>query len=103
MVVFGGKGLVSMVVQNYVEDEVHRYFVVGIDCHEEVHHSHCLGSYHRMVVDSALEVVVAKRVDQILVAPHIFDSSNLDVYFHYSFLFLQHNCNQTHSQRGESS
>ena len=83
MEVIGGKGLVSMVVQSHVEERVHRHMVV--------------------VVDSPLEVVVAMRVDQILVAPPIFDCSNLDAYFHYSFLFLQHNYNQTHSQRGESS
>ncbi|KAL4276024.1 hypothetical protein AHAS_Ahas20G0165800 [Arachis hypogaea] len=88
MVVFGGKGLVSMVVQNYVEEEVHRYFVVGVDCHEEVHHNHCLGAHHRMVVDSALEEVVAKRVDQILVAPPIFDCPIHDPSFHCNLLFL---------------
>ncbi|KAL4276110.1 hypothetical protein AHAS_Ahas20G0174400 [Arachis hypogaea] len=49
--------------------------------------------HHRMVVgDSTL---VAKRVDQILVAPPIFDSSNLDAYFHYSFHSLQQHWNQT--------
>ncbi|KAL4321693.1 hypothetical protein AHAS_Ahas14G0136000 [Arachis hypogaea] len=56
-----------------------------------------------VVVDSPLEVVVAMRVDQILVAPAIFDCSNLDACSHCNFLFLQYNCNQTHSQRGESS
>ncbi|KAL4381406.1 hypothetical protein AHAS_Ahas04G0130300 [Arachis hypogaea] len=67
-------------------------------------HSHHFGMHHRMVVGcSALEGVVAKRVDQILVAPPIFDSSNLDACCHYNLLFLQHNYNQTHSQRGESS
>ena len=83
MEMFGGKGLVSMVVQSHVVERVHRHMVV--------------------VVDSPLEVVVAKRVDQILVAPPIFDCSNLDACSHYNFLFLQYNCNQTHSQRGESS
>ena len=83
MEVIGGKGLVSMVVQSHVEERVHRHMVV--------------------VVDSPLEVVVAKRVDQILVAPPIFDCPNLDACSHCNLLFLQHNCNQTQSQRGESS
>ena len=83
MEVNGEKGLVSMVVQSHVEERVYRHMMV--------------------VVDSPLEVVVAMRVDQILVAPPIFDCSNLDAYFHCNFFFLQHNCNQTHSQRGESS
>ena len=83
MEVNGGKGLVSMVVQSHVEERVHRHMVV--------------------VVDSPLEVVVAMRVDQILVAPPIFDCSNLDACSHCNFFFLQHYCNQTHSQRGESS
>ncbi|KAL4276947.1 hypothetical protein AHAS_Ahas20G0258100 [Arachis hypogaea] len=56
-----------------------------------------------VVVDSPLEVVIAMRVDQILVASSIFDCSNLDACSPCNFLFLQHNCNQTHSQRGESS
>ena len=82
MEVSGGEGLVSMVVPSCVE-EVHRHMMV--------------------VVDSPLEVVVAMKVDQILVAPPIIDCSNLDAYSHCNFLFLQHNCNQTHSQRGKSS
>ncbi|KAL4337444.1 hypothetical protein AHAS_Ahas12G0110800 [Arachis hypogaea] len=52
---------------------------------------------------SKLEEVVAKRVDQILVAPPISDCSNLDACSHYSFHSLQHNLNQTHNQRGENS
>ncbi|KAL4337399.1 hypothetical protein AHAS_Ahas12G0106300 [Arachis hypogaea] len=52
--------------------------------------------HHRMVVGySALEGVVTKRVDQILVAPSIFDSSNLFAYFYYSFHSLQQHWNQT--------
>ncbi|KAL4397299.1 hypothetical protein AHAS_Ahas01G0178000 [Arachis hypogaea] len=77
--------------------------VVVVDNQKSAHHSRHLGMHHRIVVDSPLEVVVAMRVDQILVAPPIFDCSNLDACFHCNFLFLQHNCNQTHSQRGESS
>ncbi|KAL4306668.1 hypothetical protein AHAS_Ahas16G0201300 [Arachis hypogaea] len=95
MEVNGEKGLVSIVVQNYMEEGVHRYFVVGVDCHKEVHHNHYFGAHHGMVVDSALEVVVAKRVDQILVAPSIFDCPIHDACSHCNFLFLQHNCNQT--------
>ncbi|KAL4381607.1 hypothetical protein AHAS_Ahas04G0150400 [Arachis hypogaea] len=85
MRLFGSKGLVSMVVQSHVEEGVHRHMVVVVDNKKSAHHSHCLDMYHRMVVDNPLEVVVAKRVDQILVAPTIFDSSNLDVRSHYSF------------------
>ncbi|KAL4350507.1 hypothetical protein AHAS_Ahas10G0148900 [Arachis hypogaea] len=73
--------------------------VVVVDSQKSAHHSCYLGMHHRMVVDSPLEVVVAMRVDQILVAPPIFDTSNLDACSHYNFLFLQHNCNQTQSQR----
>ena len=83
MEVNGGKGLVSVVVQSCVEERVHRHMVV--------------------VVDSPLEVVVAMRVDQILVAPPIFDCSNLDACSHCNFFFLQHNCNQTRSDGGENS
>ncbi|KAL4293627.1 hypothetical protein AHAS_Ahas18G0147000 [Arachis hypogaea] len=57
-----------------------------------VHHNYCLDMHYRMVVGySTLEGVVAKRVDQILVAPPIFDCSNLDACSHYSFHSLQHN------------
>ncbi|KAL4276904.1 hypothetical protein AHAS_Ahas20G0253800 [Arachis hypogaea] len=52
--------------------------LVEVGCHKKVHHNYCLGMHHRMVVGySALEGVIAKRVDQILVAPPFFDSSNL--------------------------
>ena len=79
MVVFSGKGLVSMVVQSYVEEGIHRRMVVVVDNQKSAHHSHCLDMHHRMVVSySALEGIVAKRVDQILVAPPIFDCSDLD-------------------------
>ncbi|KAL4321885.1 hypothetical protein AHAS_Ahas14G0155200 [Arachis hypogaea] len=60
--------------------------LVEVVCHERVHHNYCLGMHHRMVVGySALEGVVSKRVDQILVAPPIFDSSDLDACSCYSF------------------
>jgi len=82
-------GLVSMVV-GYIKEGVHRYIVVGIDYHEEVHHNHCLGMYHGMVVaHSTLEVIVAKRVDQILVAPPIFDCPILDASLRCNLHFLQ--------------
>ena len=120
----GSRGLVSMVVQRCVGEVIHKHMVglagnykgvhhihhlgrlpgialdhsnlVEVVCHERVHHNYWLGIHHRMVVGySALEGVVAKRVDQILVAPPIFDSSNLDAYFHYSFHSLQQHWNQT--------
>ncbi|KAL4356699.1 hypothetical protein AHAS_Ahas09G0112800 [Arachis hypogaea] len=84
MEVSGGKGLVSMVVQSHIEEGVHRHMVVVVDNQKSVHHSHYLDMHHKMVVDSPLEVVVAMRVDQILVAPPIFDCSNLDACSHYS-------------------
>ncbi|KAL4300714.1 hypothetical protein AHAS_Ahas17G0228500 [Arachis hypogaea] len=58
-------------------------------CHEEVHHNHCLGTHQIVVlVHSASEDVVAKRVDQILVAPPIFGCPILDASFHCNFHFL---------------
>ena len=61
---FGGKELVSTVVQNYIEEEgVHRHMVGLVGSQKSAHHSHCLDMHHRMVVDSPLEVVVAMRVD----------------------------------------
>ncbi|KAL4328591.1 hypothetical protein AHAS_Ahas13G0215400 [Arachis hypogaea] len=70
--------------------------LVEVGCHEKVHHSYCPGMHHNLVVGySALEGVIAKRVDQILVAPPIFDSFNLDAYSHYSFHSLQQHWNQT--------
>ncbi|KAL4365890.1 hypothetical protein AHAS_Ahas07G0151300 [Arachis hypogaea] len=103
MEVNGGKGLVSVVVQSYVEKGVHRHMVVVVDNRKIAHHSHCLDMHHRMVVDSPLEVVVAMRVDQIPVAPPIFNCSNYGACCHHNLLFLQHNYTQTHSQKGESS
>ncbi|KAL4371760.1 hypothetical protein AHAS_Ahas06G0198000 [Arachis hypogaea] len=91
-----------MVVQGYVEEGIHRHMVVVVDNQKSAHHSHYLDMHHKMVVDSPLEVVVAVRVDQILVTPPIFDCPILDASCHYNLLFLQHNCNQTYSQRGES-
>ncbi|KAL4373126.1 hypothetical protein AHAS_Ahas05G0050600 [Arachis hypogaea] len=104
MGVFGGKVPVSMVVQNYVEEGVHRRMVVVVDNQKSAHHSRHLDMLLGMALGySILVEVVAKMVDQILVAPPIFDSPILDTCSHCNLLFLQHNCNQTHSQRGESS
>ncbi|KAL4370976.1 hypothetical protein AHAS_Ahas06G0119600 [Arachis hypogaea] len=72
-----------MVVQSHVEEGDHRHMVVVVDNQKSAHHNHCLDMHHRMIVDSPLEVVVVMRVDQILVAPPIFDSSNLDARSHY--------------------
>ena len=80
----GEKGLVSMVVQSDVEERVRRRIVVVVENQKSAHHSHCLDMHHGMVVDSPLEVVVPMRVDQILVAPPIFDCSILDACSHYS-------------------
>ncbi|KAL4397198.1 hypothetical protein AHAS_Ahas01G0167900 [Arachis hypogaea] len=95
MDVNGGKGLVSMVVQSHVVEGIHRHMVMVVDNPKNAHHSHCLDMHHRTVVESPLEVVVAKRVDQILVAPPIFDCPNLDACSHCNLLYLQHNCNLT--------
>ncbi|KAL4316770.1 hypothetical protein AHAS_Ahas15G0318300 [Arachis hypogaea] len=63
-----------------------------------VYHSYCLGTHQRVVlVHSASEDVVAKRVDQILVTPPIFGCPILDASLHCNLHFLQHNCNCTHS------
>ncbi|KAL4276705.1 hypothetical protein AHAS_Ahas20G0233900 [Arachis hypogaea] len=131
MEVNGGKGLVSIVVQNYVEEGVHRHMVglvgnykgvyyihrlsmhprmaldhgnlVEVGCHERVHYNHFLGMHRRTVVaHGTLEEVVAERVDQILVAPPIFDYSALNACSHYSVHSLQHNWNQTYSERAAS-
>ncbi|KAL4357186.1 hypothetical protein AHAS_Ahas09G0161500 [Arachis hypogaea] len=89
MKVFGGRGLVSMVVEDHIEEGIHRYMVVVVDSHEEVHHNCCLGMHHRIVVaHSTLEAVVAKRVDQILVAPPIFHCPILDASLHCNLHFL---------------
>ncbi|KAL4315846.1 hypothetical protein AHAS_Ahas15G0225900 [Arachis hypogaea] len=78
--------------------------LVGVGCHENVYHNHGLGMHHKMVVAlGTLEEDVAERVDQILVAPPIFDCPNLDACSHFSFHSLQHKLNQTHSQRGVNS
>ncbi|KAL4329552.1 hypothetical protein AHAS_Ahas13G0311500 [Arachis hypogaea] len=98
MKVFGKTELVSMMVQSYVEEGVHRHMVVVVASRNEVHHNHCLGMHREMVVaHSILEEVVAKMVDHMLEPPPTFDCPILDACFYCSFYFLQHNLNQTHS------
>ncbi|KAL4337369.1 hypothetical protein AHAS_Ahas12G0103300 [Arachis hypogaea] len=85
-----------MVVQSYVEEEVHRHMVGLVGNYKEVHHSYWI--YMHLGIDlahSKLVEVVAKRVDQILEAPPIFDYPILDASFHCSFHSLQHGLNQT--------
>ncbi|KAL4356777.1 hypothetical protein AHAS_Ahas09G0120600 [Arachis hypogaea] len=104
MEVFGGKVLVSMVVQNYVEEGVHRRMVVVVDNQKCAQHSRHLDMLLGMALGhSVLVEVVAKRVDQIPVAPPIFGCPILDACCHYNLLFLQHNYNHARSHMGESS
>ncbi|KAL4357487.1 hypothetical protein AHAS_Ahas09G0191600 [Arachis hypogaea] len=78
--------------------------VVVVDNQKGAHQSHYLGMpLRRALGHSMLVEVIAKRVDQILVAPPIFDSPILDAYSHCNFHSLQQNLNQTHNQRGENS
>ncbi|KAL4315615.1 hypothetical protein AHAS_Ahas15G0202800 [Arachis hypogaea] len=94
MRVFGSRRLVIMVVQNYVKEGAHRHMVGLLVTTRGVHHNHRLGMHRRMVIaHGTLEEVVAERVDQILVAPPIFDFSNLHAYSHYSVHSLQYNLN----------
>ncbi|KAL4356895.1 hypothetical protein AHAS_Ahas09G0132400 [Arachis hypogaea] len=67
-----------------------------------VHHNYCLGMHCRMVFVCGT-VVVAERVDQILVAPSISDFFDLDACSCYNFHSLQQHWNQTQSDRGENS
>ncbi|KAL4276750.1 hypothetical protein AHAS_Ahas20G0238400 [Arachis hypogaea] len=104
MEVFGGMRLVSIVVEGYVEEGVHRHMVVVVDNHKEVHYSHWVGMHHGMVLaHSTLEEVVAMKVDHMLEAPPTFDCSILYAYPHCSFHSLQYSLNQVHSQKGENS
>ena len=61
MGVFGGKGLVSLVVQNYIEEEgFHGHMVGLVGNYKGVHHIYHLGMHCRMVfVHDILEGVVA--------------------------------------------
>ncbi|KAL4315323.1 hypothetical protein AHAS_Ahas15G0173600 [Arachis hypogaea] len=65
-----------------------------------VHHSYWIDRHLRMAIaHSKLERVVAKRIDQIIEASSTFNCLILDACSHCSFHSLQHNLNQTHSQR----
>ncbi|KAL4344694.1 hypothetical protein AHAS_Ahas11G0204000 [Arachis hypogaea] len=89
MEVFGSRGLVSMVVEDYIEEGVHRHMVGVVGNHKEVHHSHWIGMHHGMALThSTFGKVVAKKGDQILEAPPIFDCSILDACCHCSSHFL---------------
>ncbi|KAL4371753.1 hypothetical protein AHAS_Ahas06G0197300 [Arachis hypogaea] len=96
MGVFGGKGLVSLVVQSYVEEGVRRHMVVVVDNQKSAHHSHYLDILLGMALGHNMLVeVIAKRVNQIPVASPSFDSPILDACSHCNLLFLQHDYNQT--------
>ncbi|KAL4316040.1 hypothetical protein AHAS_Ahas15G0245300 [Arachis hypogaea] len=83
--------LVSMVVEGYIEEGVHRDMVGVVNNHKEVHHSHCLGMHHGMtLVHSMLDGVVAKRVYHKHMAPPTFDCPILDASCHCNSHFLQH-------------
>ncbi|KAL4316208.1 hypothetical protein AHAS_Ahas15G0262100 [Arachis hypogaea] len=78
--------------------------VVVVGNHKEIHHIHCLSMHHGMTLArSTLERVVAMEVVHKLKAPPTFDCPILDKCSYCSFHSLQHNLNQTHSQRGENS
>ncbi|KAL4276347.1 hypothetical protein AHAS_Ahas20G0198100 [Arachis hypogaea] len=97
-------GLVSMMVEGYIEEGVHRHMVVVVDNHKGVYHSHLIGMHLEMALaHSTFGRVVAKRVDQILEASPIFDCSILDACSYCSSHFLRHSCNHTHSQKGKNS
>ncbi|KAL4391542.1 hypothetical protein AHAS_Ahas03G0255500 [Arachis hypogaea] len=91
MEVNGGKGLVSMVVQNYVEKGVHKHMVVVINNQKDAHHSQWIGMHLGMALaHSMLEEVAAKKVVHKLEA---FDSPIHDACSPCSFHSLQHNLN----------
>ncbi|KAL4300670.1 hypothetical protein AHAS_Ahas17G0224100 [Arachis hypogaea] len=94
----------SMVVQSYVEEGVHRHMVGLVGNYKGVLHIHCLDMHLGMALAlSKLVEVVAKRVVYKLEAPPTFDCPILDASLHCNLHFLQHNCNHTQSQRGENS
>ncbi|KAL4374211.1 hypothetical protein AHAS_Ahas05G0159100 [Arachis hypogaea] len=78
-----------MVVQSYAEEGVHRHTVVVVDNQKSAHHSRHLGMPLRRALGySMLVEVIAKKVDQILVAPSIFGCPILDAYSHCNLLSL---------------
>ncbi|KAL4373188.1 hypothetical protein AHAS_Ahas05G0056800 [Arachis hypogaea] len=90
MKVFGEKRLVS-IVDDHVEDMIHRHMVVVLESHKEIHHSHLIGMHHRMaLLYSALVEVVAKKIDHMHMAPPTFGCPILDTQLHYCPHFLQH-------------
>ncbi|KAL4365133.1 hypothetical protein AHAS_Ahas07G0075600 [Arachis hypogaea] len=102
MEVFGEKRLVS-IVDDHVEDIIHRHMVVVLESHKEIHHSHLIGMHHGMaLLHSALVEVVAMRIDHKHMAPPTFGYPILDTQYHYSSHHLQHSCNHTHSQSENS-
>ena len=89
-VVNGEKELVSVVVRGYVERMVHMHGVGLVGSYKVIHHVLQLGMHGRMVfVQDISEGVAAKRVDQILLAPSIFDWSDLDACSYYNFHSFQ--------------
>ncbi|KAL4365295.1 hypothetical protein AHAS_Ahas07G0091800 [Arachis hypogaea] len=64
MEVFGGEmGLVSMVVEDNVEEEVNRHMVVEVNNHNEAHHIHWISMYHgEDCFHNGSEEVVAMKI-----------------------------------------
>ncbi|KAL4393868.1 hypothetical protein AHAS_Ahas02G0095000 [Arachis hypogaea] len=64
MEVFGGKmGLVSVVVEDNIEEVVHRHMVVEVHYHKETHHIHWIGMHFGVnCVHRGSEDVVAMKV-----------------------------------------
>ncbi|KAL4356912.1 hypothetical protein AHAS_Ahas09G0134100 [Arachis hypogaea] len=76
-------GLVSKVVEGYVEGKGHRHMVVMVNNHKEVHNNHWFGMHHEMAhAHSTLEEVVAMKIDHMLEAPPTFDFQILDANSH---------------------
>ena len=69
MRVFGGKGLVSMVVQSYVEEVVHRHMMGLVGNYKGVHHIYHLGTHLGMALDHSILVGVGchEKVHRIYV------------------------------------
>ncbi|KAL4321428.1 hypothetical protein AHAS_Ahas14G0109500 [Arachis hypogaea] len=94
MEVFDCRWLVSMVVQNYIDEGVHRHMVGLVGNYKRVHHSYWIDMHLGMALaHSTLVEVVAKRVVHKLEAPSTFDCPILDACSHCSLHSLQHNLN----------
>ncbi|KAL4357694.1 hypothetical protein AHAS_Ahas09G0212300 [Arachis hypogaea] len=77
MEVFGGIRLVSMVVESYIKEEIHRHMVVVVDNHKEVHHIHWIDMHLGLNYAHIMpEEVVAMKIVHILetLPPLIFPS-----------------------------